>query len=77
MHSEPASKQQTGGAWVLKQNLQFNNLNQQMHLLSIYLCVCVCLCMCMHSSVFHGIHIEIRGELEESIISFHHVGHGN
>ena len=69
MHSEPAYKQQAGGAWVLRKNLQLDNLNQQMHLFT-----CVCACMC--TSVFHRIHMEIREEPEESIITFYHVGHG-
>lgn len=46
MHSELAYKQQAGGAWVLKKNLQFDNLNQQIHLFT-----CVCVCMYVHKCV--------------------------
>lgn len=42
----------------------------------MWMCVCVCVCPVWYQSCL-GVHVEVRGQLWELILSFYHVGPRN
>lgn len=60
-----ALKQQT-------ESLPAEGLCQQY--LHVIMCVCTCVYVCVKAHMYCAIHVEVRDNLKESVVSFHHVG---